>query len=96
LREVRLLFAPPPRVFQRTLYRPGEICQFDLWEPARPIPVGGGQERHGYVVVACLGYSRAGAGALVFSKLAHDLPFGPRPLPLGSSALRRKTTTRLG
>ncbi len=33
LREVRPLFAPPPRTFQRTVYRPGEICQFDLWEP---------------------------------------------------------------
>ena len=76
LREVRPLFAPPPRTFQRTIYRPGEICQFDLWEPSRPIPVGHGQERRGFVVVACLGYSRAGAGALVFSKQAHDILFG--------------------
>jgi transposase len=76
LREVRPLFAPPPRAFQRTLYRPGEICQFDLWEPSRPIPVGYGQERRGYVVVACLGYSRVGAGALVFSKQAHDILWG--------------------
>lgn len=30
LREARPLFAPPPRTFQRTLYRPGEICQFDV------------------------------------------------------------------
>jgi len=76
LREVRPLFAPPPRTFQRTLYRPGQICQFDLWEPSRPIPVGAGQERRGFVVVACLGYSRAGAGALIFSKAAHDILFG--------------------
>jgi transposase len=76
LREIRPLFAPPPRTFQRTIYRPGEICQFDLWEPARPIPVGHGQERRGWVVVACLGYSRAGAGALVFSKQAHDVLWG--------------------
>jgi hypothetical protein len=27
LREVRPLFAPRPRTFQRTVYRPGEICQ---------------------------------------------------------------------
>lgn len=76
LREVRPLFAPPPRTFQRTLYRPGEICQFDLWEPSRPIPVGHGQERRGYVVVACLGYSRAGAGALIFSRRAEDILWG--------------------
>jgi transposase len=76
LREVRPLFAPPPRTFGRTLYRPGELCQFDLWEPSRPIPVGHGQERRGFVVVACLGYSRAGAGALIFSKRAEDILWG--------------------
>jgi transposase len=76
LREVRPLFAPAPRTFQRTVYRPGEICQFDLWEPTRPIPVGHGQQRRGFVVVACLGYSRAGAGALVFSKRAEDVLWG--------------------
>lgn len=75
LREVRPLFAPA-RTFQRTVYRPGEICQFDLWEPSRPIPVGAGQERRGWVVVACLGYSRVGAGALIFSKQAHDILWG--------------------
>ena len=73
LRELRPLFAPPPRTFQRTLYRPGEICQFDLWEPSRPIPVGHNQERRGWVVVACLGYSRTGAGAVIFSKSAPDI-----------------------
>ena len=76
LREVRLLFAPPPRTFQRTIYRPGEICQFDVWEPREPIPVGHGQTRQGWVVIACLGYSRASAGALVFSKTTPDLLAG--------------------
>jgi transposase len=76
LREVRPLFAPPPRTFQRTVYRPGEICQFDLWEPAAEIPVGHGQTRRGWVVIACLGYSRAGAGALIFSKQTPDLLWG--------------------
>jgi transposase len=77
LRQVRPLF-DPPRTFQRTIYRPGEICQFDLWEPAREIPVGHGQFRRGWVVIACLGYSRAGAGALIFSKEIPDLLFGIR------------------
>jgi hypothetical protein len=62
LREVRPLFAPPPRTFQRTVHRSGEVCQFDLWEPKGEVPVGQGQTRRGWVVVACLGYSRAGAG----------------------------------
>jgi transposase len=75
LREVRPLFAPR-RTFQRTVYRPGEICQWDLWEPSSPVPVGHGQLRRAWVVVACLGYSRAGAGALVFSKEAPDVLWG--------------------
>jgi transposase len=77
LREVRPFFETP-RTFQRTIYRPGEICQFDLWEPKDEIPVGHGQTRRGWVVVACLGYSRAGAGALVFSKQAPELLWGIR------------------
>ncbi len=76
LREVRPLFLPRPRTFQRTSYRPGALCQFDLWEPSREIPVGSGQTRRGYVVVGCLPYSRAGAGTLVFSKEAPDLLYG--------------------
>jgi hypothetical protein len=77
LRVVRPLFAPP-RTFQRTIYRPGEICQFDLWEPKAEVPVGHGQTRRGWVVVACLGYSRAGAGALIFSTRTPDLLAGIR------------------
>ena len=76
LRELRPLFLPRPRSYQRTQYRPGALCQFDLWEPSREIPVGSGQARRGYVVVCCLPYSRAGAGTLVFSKQAPDLLYG--------------------
>jgi transposase len=78
LRELRPLFLPPPRTFQRTVYRPGEICQFDLWEPKAEVSVGHGQTRRGWVVVACLGYSRAGAGALIFTKQTPDLLAGIR------------------
>jgi transposase len=77
LREVRPLFVTP-RTFQRTVYRPGEICQFDLWEPRAEVPVGHGQTRRAWVVVACVGYSRAGAGALIFSTQIPDLLFGIR------------------
>jgi transposase len=77
LREVRPFYLPV-RTFQRTVYRPGEICQFDLWEPRAEIPVGHGQTRKGWVVVACMGYSRAGAGAVIFSKQTPDLLFGIR------------------
>jgi len=77
LREVRPLFAAA-RTTQRTIYRPGEICQFDVWQPRVEVPVGHGQTRAGWVVVACMGYSRAGAGALVFSKQTEDLLAGIR------------------
>lgn len=73
LREVRPLFLPAVRTYQRTTYRPGELAQFDLWQPARELPIGFGQTRRGYVMVGALGYSRIGAGALVFSKEAPDL-----------------------
>jgi transposase len=76
LREVRPLFAPPPRTFQRTTYRPGEVCQFDLWEPSAPVAVGHLEQRRAWVVVACLGYSRAGAGTLIFSKETPDVLWG--------------------
>jgi transposase len=75
VRELRPVFAPP-RTFQRTHYEPGELVQFDLWEPSAPIPVGHGQTRRGYVVTSCSGYSRAGAGALIFSKEAPDILWG--------------------
>jgi transposase len=75
LREVRPVISPP-RTFQRTSYRPGEVAQFDLWQPSRPIRVGYGQERVGFVVVAALGYSRVSAGALVFSKETPEVLWG--------------------
>lgn len=75
VRELRPVFNPP-RTFQRTHYEPGQLVQFDLWEPSQPIPVGHGQLRRGWVVSCCSGYSRAGAGALIFSKQAPDILWG--------------------
>jgi hypothetical protein len=69
------LFAPT-RTFQRTAYRRGELLQFDLLHLAREVPVGHGQTRKGYLVVAALGYSRAGAGTLIFSREAVDILAG--------------------
>ena len=74
LREVGPIFLRP-QPHQRTVYRPGEVCQWDLWDPS-PVPVGHGQDRRAWVVLACLGYSRAGAGALIFSKGAPDVLWG--------------------
>jgi len=75
LREVRPLFQAR-RTYQRTVYRPAELLQFDLWEPRGEIPVGHGQTRRGFVVTCELGFSRASWAALVFSKEAPDLLWG--------------------
>jgi transposase len=75
LREIRPHFLEA-RTYQRTRYRPGELVQFDVWQPAREVPVGWGQTRPGLVVVGLAPWSRAGAGSLVFSRQAPDLCFG--------------------
>lgn len=75
MREIRPVICPK-RTYQRTCYRPGEIAQFDLWEPREDIPVGYGQRRRAWVVTCELGYSRASAGALIFSKEAPDILWG--------------------
>jgi transposase len=75
LRELRPRYLQP-RTFQRTRYRPGELCQLDLCEPCGEIPVGHGQTRRGYIVTAKLPYSRAFFGTLVFSKRWPDIAYG--------------------
>jgi transposase len=75
VREVRPRFLIK-RTFQRTVYRPGELVQCDLWEPRVAVPVGHGQTRRGYVVTAELCWSRLVAGALIFSKEAPDILWG--------------------
>jgi transposase len=75
VREVRPRFQVR-RTFQRTVYRPGELAQCDLWEPRELVPVGHGQTRRGWVVTAELCWSRVIAGALIFSKQAPDILWG--------------------
>jgi transposase len=75
VREVRPRFLIK-RTFQRTVYRPGELVQCDLWEPRAQVPVGHGQLRRGWVVTAELCWSRVVAGALIFSKEAPDILCG--------------------
>lgn len=75
VREVRPRFLVP-RTFQRTVYRPGELVQCDLWEPREHVPVGHGHLRRGYVVTVEVCWSRVIAGALIFSKEAPDILWG--------------------
>jgi hypothetical protein len=64
------------RTFQRTIYRPGELVQCDLWEPRDHVAVGHGQTRRGWVVTTGLCWSRVIEGALIFSKEAPDILWG--------------------
>src|SRR5947209_14635143 len=64
------------RTFQRTVHRPGELVQCDLFEPRELVPVWHGQTRRGWVVTAELCWSRVIAGALIFSKEAADILWG--------------------
>jgi transposase len=57
VRELRPLFVPPDPA-QRTWYRPGELAQFDLWQPSTDIPLGFGQIDKLWVVVGVSGFSR--------------------------------------
>ena len=75
VREVRPRFLVP-RTFQRTVYRPGELVQCDLWEPSEHVPVGHGQRRRGWVVTCEVCWSRVIAATLVFSKEAPDILCG--------------------
>lgn len=76
LRELRPRYAPPPRTYQKTVYRPGELAQFDLMELKREIPVGWGQTRKGYLLTAKLPFSRMFAAAPIFSKRFEDISWG--------------------
>ena len=75
VREVRPRFLVA-RTLQRTVYRPGELVQCDLWEPSEQVPVGHGQRRRGWVVTCEVCWSRVIAGTLVFSKEAPDILWG--------------------
>ncbi|MBK5233101.1 MAG: IS21 family transposase [Thermoleophilia bacterium] len=76
LAEIRPRFAPPPRTFQHTVYRRGELIQFDLMELREKVPVGWGQSRRGYLLTGELPYSKMLCAALIFSKRFEDIAWG--------------------
>ena len=73
--ELRPLFVPPDPA-QRTSYRPGELAQFDLWQPDADIPVGHGETAKLWVVVGVLGFSRFLGAWMIPSRQAHDILAG--------------------
>lgn len=72
VRELRPLFQPPDPS-QRTTYRPGELAQWDLWQPAVDIPVGFDQTARLWTVVGVSGFSRVIGAWMVPSRQAHDV-----------------------
>jgi hypothetical protein len=70
--ELRPLFVPPDPC-QRTSYRPGELAQFDLWQPDVEIPVGHGQADKLWVVVGVAGFSRFIGAWMIPSRQTHDV-----------------------
>ena len=70
--ELRPLFVPPDPC-QRTTYAPGELAQFDLWQPDVEVPLGFGQTDKLWVVVGVSGFSRLIGAWMVPSRAAHDV-----------------------
>jgi len=66
----------PPDPCQRTHYSPGELAQFDLWQPDALIPVGFEQATKCWVIVGVLGYSRFIGAWMIPSRAAHDVLSG--------------------
>lgn len=87
--ELRPLFVPPDPA-QRTWYRPGELAQFDLWQPDIEIPVGFGQTAKLWTVVGVSGFSRLIGAVMVPSRAAHDVLAGMLHVIGGFGAVPRK------
>lgn len=73
--ELRPLFLEPDP-YQRTDYRPGELAQWDIWEPAVDIPLGYGHVGRLPVIVGVSGYSRMTVGRMIPSTKSPDLLAG--------------------
>lgn len=87
--ELRPLFSPPDPS-QRTWYRPGELAQWDLWQPDAEIPVGFGQSAKLWTVVGVAGYSRLLGALMVPSRAAHDVLAGMLHVIEGFGGVPRK------
>jgi transposase len=62
-----------PEAFGRTEYRPGELCQWDLWFPDYQIPLGHGQAAVLPVLVGVPCYSRWTLARMIASKEKADV-----------------------
>ncbi|MEU1564984.1 IS21 family transposase [Streptomyces mirabilis] len=72
IRELRPAYVPVDPV-SRTVYRPGELAQCDLWFPDADIPLGYGQSGRPPVLVMVSGYSRVITARMLPSRRTGDL-----------------------
>ena len=72
VRELRPLFVAPDPA-QRTTYRPGELAQWDLWQPDVLIPLGHDQADKLWTVVGVPGFSRLIGAWMIPSRAGHDV-----------------------
>lgn len=86
--ELRPLYVPLV-AFGRTEYRPGELAQWDLWEPAVDIPVGFGQTARLQVLVGVPCYSRYTVAKLIGTKSSCDVLCGHLDLVVELGAVPR-------
>lgn len=73
--EIRPLYQQP-KPYQRTDYQPGELAQWDLWQPPADIPVGFDMAQRLWVVTGLSGYSRTSMGHMIPSRETHDVLAG--------------------
>ena len=73
--EIRPIYLEPDP-FQRTDYRPGELAQWDIWQPDTDVPVGYGHTARLPVIVGVAGYSRVIVGRMIPSREAPDILLG--------------------
>lgn len=75
VRELRPVYTPPDPA-SRTVYRPGELAQCDLWFPPADVPLGAGQTGRPPVLVMVAGYSRVIAARMIPTRTSEDLLAG--------------------
>jgi transposase len=87
--ELRPVFQVP-EAFGRSEYKPGELCQWDLWFPDYAIPVGHGQTAVLPVLVGVPCYSRWTLARMIGSKESADVLGGHLGLLVELGAVPRK------
>jgi hypothetical protein len=91
--ELRPLFVPADPC-QRTHYFPGELAQFDLWQPDVEIPLGRGQADKLWVIAGVCGFSRFIGGWMIPTRQAHDVLAGHLEVLGQFGALPRRVVCR--